>query len=314
MSDIQSSQEKIESRALQHSAAGYLFMALLGGLFFHLADSEAILLDGVYSFISLLMTFVAQRVSRLVNTPYSDGYHFGFAHFEPLLNVVRILLILAIAGFAAASAIGALLDGGRPLNADSAVIYGVVAAVGCLFMAWLQRRAASRAGSPILAVDARNWLVDGALSSGVALTFIAAFFLRGTDYAHWIPYVDPVLVITMVTLLVPVPLKTLRANLSEVLLAAPDPEVQRRIRDRVEAVLPPGGEEEVSIRMVPVGRFLYLQIHVLVPSGTEARAIDECDAVRLRLYNALNEIYPRLVLDVAFTADRRWLGLEAMPV
>ena len=57
--------KKIESRALRASALGYLFMALLGGLFFYLAQSQAILLDGVYSFISLLMTFLAQRVSRL---------------------------------------------------------------------------------------------------------------------------------------------------------------------------------------------------------------------------------------------------------
>jgi len=120
--------EKIESRALQHSAYAYLFMALLGSTFFYLASSEAILLDGVYSFISLLMTLVAQRVSRLVQTPYSKKFHFGFAHFEPLLNVIRIMLILAIAGFATVSAIGALLDGGRPLNADTAVIYGVLAA------------------------------------------------------------------------------------------------------------------------------------------------------------------------------------------
>lgn len=227
--------------------------------------------------------------------------------------MVRILLILAIASFAAASAMGALLAGGRPLNADSAVIYGVVAASGCLTMAWLQRRAARRADSPILAVDARNWLVDGVLSSGVALTFIAALLLCETEYAHWIPYVDPILVITMVTLLVPVPLRTLGTNLGEVLLAAPDPRTQERIRDLVETVLEPEDGQELAIRMLPVGRFLYLQIHVLVPAGTEVRVIDACDALRARLYGALKQVHPRLTLDVIFTADRRWIGLDEMP-
>ena len=131
-----SQEQEIESGALRRSAWLYLFMALLGLGFAYVAESDAILLDGIYSFISLLMTFVAQRVSRLVQTPYTDRFHFGFAHFEPLLNVVRILLILAIATFAAAAAVIALLDGGRPLNAGSAVIYGVVAASGCLAMAW----------------------------------------------------------------------------------------------------------------------------------------------------------------------------------
>ena len=304
-----SQEQEIESGALRRSAWLYLFMALLGLGFAYVAESDAILLDGIYSFISLLMTFVAQRVSRLVQTPYTDRFHFGFAHFEPLLNVVRILLILAIATFAAAAAVIALLDGGRPLNAGSAVIYGVVAASGCLAMAWVQRRASKQAGSPILAVDARNWLVDGILSSGVAVTFVIAFFLQGSAYADWVPFIDPLLVITMVILLLPVPLKTLGDNLREVLFAAPDPEMQVHIRELVEGALDPEDRDRIFVRMLPVGRFLYLQVHVLVPRDNEARRIDEFDAVRNRMYEAVKHVHPRLMLDVIFTGDERWLGL-----
>ncbi len=303
-------QEKIESRALRASAWGYLFMALLGGLFFYLAQSQAILLDGVYSFISLLMTFLAQRVSRLVQTPYTDSFHFGFAHFEPMLNVVRILLILAITGFAAVSAIAALLSGGRALNADTAVIYGVVAAVGCLAMAWRQRRASRQATSPILAVDAHNWLIDGVLSSGVAVTFFAAYLLRSSAYADWIAYVDPLLVIVMVALLLPTPLKSLGENLREVLMQAPDPEIQSEVKQRIDEAVEPADDEEIFIRMLPVGRFLYLQVHILLPADAPMHGIGECDALRKRIHEQLKGLHPRLTLDVIFTADRRWLGLE----
>ncbi len=305
-------QEKIESRALRASAWGYLFMALLGGLFFYLAQSQAILLDGVYSFISLLMTFLAQRVSRLVQTPYTDSFHFGFAHFEPMLNVVRILLILAITGFAAVSAIAALLSGGRALNADTAVIYGLVAAAGCLAMAWRQRRASRQATSPILAVDAHNWLIDGVLSSGVAITFLAAYLLRSSPYADWIAYVDPLLVIVMVVLLLPAPLKSLGENLREVLMQAPSPEIQAEIRERIEQAVKPAAEDQIYIRMLPVGRFLYLQVHILLPAYAPLHGIDECDSVRERIHESLKDLHPRLTLDVVFTADERWLGLESV--
>ncbi|MEA3301959.1 MAG: cation diffusion facilitator family transporter [Pseudomonadota bacterium] len=303
-------QEKIESRALRASAWGYLFMALLGGLFFYLARSEAILLDGIYSFISLLMTFLAQRVSLLVHTPYTDSFHFGFAHFEPLLNVVRILLILAITGFATVSAIVALLSGGRALNADTAVIYGLVAAAGCLAMAWRQRRASRQATSPILAVDAHNWLIDGVLSSGVAVTFFAAYLLRSSAYADWIAYVDPLLVIVMVALLLPTPLKSLGENLREVLMQAPSPEMQAEIRQKIVQAVEPVAEEQLYIRMLPVGRFLYLQVHILLPADAPLQGIEECDRVRERIHEGLKELHPRLTLDVVFTADERWLGLE----
>lgn len=305
---------QIESIALRRSAWLYLFMALLGGGFAYLAQSEAILLDGVYSFILLLMTFVAQRVAKLVQTPYTEQFHFGFAVLEPMLNVVRILLILSIAVFAAASATMALLDGGRPLNANSAVIYGVLATSGSLAMAWIQRRASKRTGSPILAVDARNWLVDGVLSSGVAVTFIIAFLLQEGAYSHWVPLIDPLLVITMVALLLPVPLKTLGENLREVLMVAPDPEIQTHIRGLVENAFEPEEDDQVFVRMLPVGRFLYLQTYIQVSRGTEVMLIDECDAVRDRIYEAVKEAHPGIILDVIFTADKRWMGMGEVPV
>jgi predicted Co/Zn/Cd cation transporter (cation efflux family) len=224
---------------------------------------------------------------------------------------VRILLILAISGFAAVSAIAALLSGGRALNADTAVIYGVVAAVGCLAMAWRQRRASRQATSPILAVDAHNWLIDGVLSSGVAATFIFAYLLRSTTYADWLPYVDPLLVLVMVVLLLPLPLKSLGDNLREVLMQAPSAEIQTEIRERIEQAIKPAAEEQIYIRMLPVGRFLYLQIHILLPADARLHGINECDSIRERIHENLKDFHPRLTLDVVFTADERWVGLES---
>lgn len=114
----------------------------------------------------------------------------------------------------------------------------------------------------------------------------------------------------MVSLMIPVPLKTLGDNLSQVLMSAPDEATQQKIRERVEAVLQPGKEDEIAIRILPVGRFLYLQVHVLVPPGTEVRVIDECDAVRDHLAKKLRALHERLILDVIFTADKRWTGME----
>lgn len=295
-----------EQSALGRSARAYLAMALLGGVFALLAGSEAILLDGIYSLISFAMTLLAGRVARLVEIPLTPEFHFGFAHFEPLLNTLRILLILVIAAFALVSAVTALLEGGRPLSAGSALVYGLLAAVGCLFMAALQQRAARRAASPLLAVDARNWLVDGALSSGVALTFLGAYLLQETGYAHWIPYVDPLLVVAMILLLVPVPLRILRDNLGQVLMAAPDAGLQQRARSRIEPLVAHLDPLEIVIRMLPVGRFLYLQIHLVLPPGTRLGDVSELDHLRRRIRDAMKDLHARPTLDFSFTADRAW--------
>ena len=190
------------------------------------------------------------------------------------------------------------------------MIYGVLSAMGYLFMAWHQNRAAQKAASPILAVDSKNWLIDGVLSAGVALTFIGAFLLRGSSYEQWVPYVAPVLVLILVAMMTPVLLKTLRDNFNQVILSAPDTATQQKIRERMGTILKSKQVDEITIRMLPVARFLYLQNHVLVPPGTKVHLIDKCDAVRRQPDDALADIHERLSLDVICTADRRWTGMD----
>jgi hypothetical protein len=45
-------------------------------------------------------------------------------------------------------------------------------------------------------------------------------------------------------------------------------------------------------------------------AGTRVHLIDECDAVRSLLNDALADIHDRLSLDVIFTADKRWTEME----
>lgn len=176
-----------EARALRLSPIGYLIFGLLGVAFFLITRSEAILLDGIYSLISLVLAVVALRVSRIADLPGSSRYHFGYAHLEPLINVGRIALILGVDAFALFSAVSALLSGGRELNTGPALIYGVLSAPACLAMSALQRRTAKIVDSPILRVDARNWFIDGAISSGVGLAFLLGFFMERSSMPIGLP-------------------------------------------------------------------------------------------------------------------------------
>jgi predicted Co/Zn/Cd cation transporter (cation efflux family) len=299
-----------EARALTLSAWAYAAMAGLGIGFYFLTRSEAILLDGAYNLISFLMTLVAQRVARLVDVPQTEDFHFGFAHFEPLLNTLRTLLIIGIGLYALASSVEALFHGGRPLSAGHAVVYGALAASGCFMVSFRLRRAARHAASPLLRVDADNWFLNALLSTGVGLSFVFAYAIQSTRLSHWVPYVDPVLVTVLVLVAVPGPLRTLADNLSQVLMAAPEPGIQADIRGRVEAAVSQLQPSLVHVRMLPYGRFLYIQVHVLLRQGHELGSVDVLDALRSGIHSSLAHIHPRLVLDVVFTADRRWVVLS----
>ncbi len=146
-------------------------MGLLGVGFAFYTDSEAILLDGIFSAIGFAIALVTLYIARLVRQPGNDKYPFGYAVFEPMLNLAKGLIIAIVLVFAASTAIAAILEGGRTIELGAAVLYAMIAAAGCGLLAWKIHRLAGATGSPIVAVDARNWIVDGLFS--VVLAFEA---------------------------------------------------------------------------------------------------------------------------------------------
>ena len=216
---------EVEQRALRRSVWGNLLFAALGFGFAASSRSEAILLDGFFSLVAFVLALLTIRVAKLVEGPADDWFHFGYAAFEPMLNTIKGLLLLGVCGFSSVSAIGALMRGGRSLNPGWALLYAVLAATGAGVMAGLQRRAAKKTGSPLLAVDVQNWKIDALLSVGVAVAFLAAFLLRDSRWSEALPYVDPALVTLMVAVMIREPIRIVIESVGELLAISPEESV-----------------------------------------------------------------------------------------
>jgi cation diffusion facilitator family transporter len=297
----------VEQRALLFSAFGGLLMAALGIFFFFWTRSEALLLDGVFSFVSFFATLAARRVARLVDRPRSRMFHFGYAHFEPLTNLMRGLLILGLCAFALFSAVDALFHGGREISAGPAVIYAVAATLMGVAGGLYLRSGAKRSGSSLVDLDARAWFLDGFLSLGAGLTFLFAYLIQGTGWAHLGPYVDPALVTILVLVVLRVPLAAIRDNAREVLQVAPEPAVQAEVRKRVGGAVEGLPLRDLEIGMVKVGRYFYVLTHALLPADHRVERVADLDEVRCRVADSLREVPERLIADTLFTADERWV-------
>ncbi len=295
-----------EYRALRLSAWMNLGWAALGIGFGLATESTAIMLDGYFSLVGFVMALVTLRVAKLVMQPPDEHFHFGYAQFEPFLNAVKGLLMLGVSGFALASAVTALLHGGREVNPGLAIIYAVIAMAGCFLVGAVQRRTAQRTGSPMLAVDAKNWLVDGAMSAVVALAFGAAWVLGRSSRADLVPFIDPLLVIGMVVAIAFVPIGILKESLREILAFAPDPALQADVRARVAGALEDFPVAMREIRMMKMGRFLYVLNQIVVGPEFRPARVEELDRVRERIAAAMEGVEPTPVVDTLFTEDRRW--------
>jgi predicted Co/Zn/Cd cation transporter (cation efflux family) len=155
-------------------------------------------------------------------------------------------------------------------------------------------------------VDSKNWLIDGMLSGVVALVFIAAMILGRSRWASVVPYIDPALVILLVLGIVFVPFKIVRDSMREILAFAPAAETQAEVRRRVEGALEDVPTSVAQVRMMKIGRFLYVLNQIVVSPEFRLGRVDELDRVRARIATALEGVEPTPVVDTLFTEDERW--------
>ena len=299
--------EKLEKRGLVLSIVGALFMAALGFGFAVLTSSDAVLLDGFFSLIGFAIGLVSLRVASLVRRPDDEVYHFGYAAYEPMLNLTKGLLMAFVTIFALISAIQVVVHGGRTIQAGWASVYAWVAAGGCFVIAVSQQSLARRTASPLLAVDSKNWLIDGLMSVAVGVAFLVAVFLADSPYDRLLPYADPAVVIVLVILSLPIPFTIIRDNWRQMLGRAPGEAVREKAREAVEKVLGPSGEYDTKIRLDQLGRLTYLQLCVVI-KGQLDPDVSRLDGCRAEVHEALKGEFDNLALDVIFTRDPRWIA------
>ena len=298
----------LEKRALIISVIGALFMAGLGIGFALVTKSNAILLDGIFSLIGFAAGLVALRISSLVQQPDDSHYQFGYGGFEALFNLLKGVTIAMISVFALTDAINAILGGGRPINAGIALIYAIIVGTVCFIVALYLRRAARKTLSPLVELDAKNWLIDGLLTVAVLIAFIAAFYIEQSEYEWMADYVDPIIVATLVILVIPVPYFAIRDNVKQLLLGAPDKKMQGRIHELISPVLKEIETRDFLIRMTKVGRYLYMQVIVQFDPQSAINDVAAHDLLRQRMTDALTDEYPNTTVDVVFTLDKKWFG------
>ncbi len=302
--------QKLEQRAIKFSILGAAAFAVIGlgyGLYTH---SQSILFDGVYSTISLVMSGLTLLVSKLVVRPDDDRFQYGYTHLEPLLNVIKAVIISATCIYALTEGVSSLLDGGRVIDLSAAITYACISTFGTLIFGSVIYFYAEKVNSKLAKIDAIDWLFDCLLSSGILVGFVIAYLIQDSAMGEYIPYLDPVLVILLTALFLPIPIKIFRDNIREVLLLAPSKELQQQLRNSVEQSIQAMGLKVCHLRMAKIGREFNLNVYVMVEELLDTSSVPTLDQVRQRIADDLEKVdtdSSSMWLEVMFTNDERWV-------
>jgi cation diffusion facilitator family transporter len=303
-----------EQSLLRISLAATIIVAIAGVVVGLTAGSSAILFDGVYGMVDAAMTGLALLVARLiaasnaadaVGRNLSQRFTFGFWHLEPIVLGLNGVLLSGAAIYALLTAIGVILAGGRPLSFDVVMIYAALGTLLDIAMALYVRRANRRLGSDLVALDAKAWMMTAVLGAALFLAFMLGSSVEGTRFEWISPYVDPVALVVISFFIIPVPFKTIKKALSEILLVTPS-DLREEVDGIAKVIVEQFGFVSHHAFVARVGRGVQVELNFVVPTNQPPKRLEEWDALRDRIAQAFGNDSPDLWLTITFTTDPEW--------
>ncbi|MFO7728304.1 MAG: cation diffusion facilitator family transporter [Desulfonatronovibrio sp.] len=301
---------KSEKHALILSAVAALVIGAMATAFTLMANSRAILLDGLFNVSYFAIALLTIRVARMSARPDDDLFPFGYGYFEAFINAFKGLLILGVSLFALFDSLVTIFKGGRDIIAGPAVIYSGLASLICVVVLLLLR-SQRKGASPLVQADIQNWTVNSAISITVLLAFCLVWILEGTDWTHLLGYVDPVLVSLVVCISIGIPVRMAWSAGMALLNRAPPPKVRQPVEAAIRSVLANLAAREVYVRITQPGRVPYILVHVLLPEDHEPLTINIMDSYRFRILEAVAKIHQPVVIDVVFTMIEKFASPTA---
>ncbi len=303
-----------ETTVLRLSILVTVGVALFGIVFGVLSGSFSITFDGIYALADASMSLLALTVARLIadygSRPEASGrlcarFSTGFWHLEPIVLGLNGTLLMAVSIYGFVNAVISLLRGGHELKFDFAIVYAIITLAACIAMAVYATRANRTLRSDFVALDAKAWIMSGGITSALLIAFVLGAAVKDTQF-DWIrPYVDPAVLALVSLVIIPLPVRTVRQALADMLLIAP-----RDMTDQVHAVAQAAVERHgfLSFRvyLAKVGRARQIELYFIVPRGLPPRPIEYWDGLRDEIGDAIGGEGPDRWLTIAFTADPEW--------
>ncbi|UTR08623.1 cation transporter [Evansella sp. LMS18] len=297
---------KTEKGILTISVYSAVVFSVAGVLLGILSMSQMILFDGLYSFISVVLSLLSLGAAQYIRKNDFQRFPFGKEIIEPIVLIVKYTVILVLCSGAFISAAAALFTGGRETALGYALLYAVLSAGGCYIVYKFLNRKQQTIRSGFIKAEANQWKMDMYLSFAVLGGFIVTALASAAGFSFITPYMDPVMVLLVSGYFIKVPLTEIVKAFKEVLEMAPDKEIQQQISGTIKKVTAHHNFEESFLRVSKVGSKLYVEVDFVLQTESNVKTVEQQDQVREEIADGIKKINYDKWLSVSFTKDRKW--------
>lgn len=297
---------KAENKMLKFSAFGGLFFAILGIAWGWAINSEMISFDGLYSLISLGLALFALIATNFINKKDFKNYPFGKSTLEPIIVIIKSIVLLIMCLISLFSAITQVLNGGNNVEEGFALGYALISSIGCTWVYLYMKKSSKNINSEIVNAESNQWLMDAMLSVGVLVGFVISIFLKHIGLATLSKYVDPGMVILSSSIFLKMPITSTIESFKELINSTADDEINGDIKNLVKEIEMEYELEDSVARVAKVGRELRIEIDFIVSNNSKIKSVEDMDKVREFIDNNTNHFDLKKWLNISFTKNKKW--------
>jgi predicted Co/Zn/Cd cation transporter (cation efflux family) len=293
--------DKIENRTLKITVVANLVMAIAGWVTYNLTDSQAMLLDGNFSFILAIATFVAIYISKNKHKK-SATFPFGNYVYEAAFVLSKGVLILGIIIMAVFQNAIKILDYFQGVKEEPIVLepiyyytaFILVLSFGLMAFFNVQNKRVNNQSS-LLLVEKQAVKVDAILTAVTGLVFFLLSFIdMGTKLDIFLYLGDSIIVVVLCIFMITSPLSIIINAFIELGGGTiQNKEEKQQIEATIKAVVSNEYTFESFISKIGSGYLFVVYINPIA----DTIHVDDFKLIRQRIKDELKDCYPAIYVE-----------------
>jgi len=295
--------DKIENKALRIGIFISLLMAIAGWITYYFSGSDAMLLDGNFSFISVFAGLVALIISNRKHRK-TKNFPFGSYVYEALFVLIKGILILGVilvSGLQNTLKIIAYLKGKRfeTVVIEPILIYVIIISILCfvLYFFYKSKNKTIDNKSSILTVETQALLVDGFLSLSIGLVFTIIWLLPANSSFDFLKSIgDAIIVLIMCLIFFTLPLKIIKESFIELGGGMLQDTAKKEMAEKTIIESLPSNLIKQSIYISKLGSSYFILVYV--SSDTNKIDLSMIETLRKKIQQTLIHIFTNLKFEI----------------
>lgn len=277
--------------------------ALLVGIFL---QYNVLLLDGVYTLIGAIMSFLSLYIAKYIQTQDFERFPFGKEALLPLIVFIQYSIILLISIYGIIESVMSLIYVGEIKDNRAVFYFSVLGMFYCLlFYLYLKRQPLMHS---FYQIELEQWRFGFYFSLGVFASVVFSTLIQLSEYKLLAKYVDPVISIGITLYFIYLSLRELKQAILELTSSTPKYELRKKLLLSIDKIFESKEIETYLLRVAKVGNQVIVEVDIVIWPNSELDAIQKQDMIREQLDDIIRDQIGTysLWLNVNFIGDIKW--------